>query len=75
MTKMKYVELGFATADAGFAQPPEGAVCSDCGWPIKKVSTAIKEGKKADGSLRYKHVMCPSLKQRAEMRRAALVQS
>lgn len=72
---MRYIELGFAIADARFVEPPEGVACSCCGWPISKLSTAVRSGRRGDGSLHYSHVMCPSLKQRAEMRRAAFTQS
>lgn len=42
--------------------------CVECGWPIK--STAIKAGRTEEGSMQYKHSLCPSTRQRAAMRAA-----
>lgn len=47
-----------------------GHNCTDCGWPIR--SSALKAGKSETGERLYRHILCPSLKQRAALRAEAL---
>lgn len=45
--------------------------CNRCGWPIAR--SALRDGWTPEGDYLYKHVACPTTRERAEMRRAALV--
>lgn len=50
--------------------------CSGCGWPLKAVpGSPLYVGKNAEGERKYKHFLCPTSRQRAALRAAALVQS
>lgn len=48
--------------------------CVDCGWPLSAVTgSALYAGKDAEGERLFRHYLCPSLSQRRELRRRALV--
>lgn len=54
-----------------YARVVDTTPCSRCGWPIKH--SAVRDGWTPEGEYIYKHMSCPTTRERAAMRRAALV--
>lgn len=67
-----YGRPGHAWTDAEkmFAHPPHEPECCNCGWPIK--SSVLKAGRDDDGNRLFCHPLCPTSKERAELRRQAI---
>lgn len=70
---------GFAKLNRGEYRRPaiarrveDGASCCECGWPFKPTSSVMLSGRTETGDTKYKHAMCPSLRERRLMRAEAL---
>lgn len=46
--------------------------CNKCGWPTG--SRALRDGWDGEGNYLYRHNVCPTSRERAELRRASLIQ-
>jgi hypothetical protein len=49
--------------------------CCECGWPLSAVTGSPVFAGSERGDKRFKHFLCPSLRERRALRQAALVQS
>lgn len=49
----------------------DGACCTDCGWPVGSAAAALRSVT-ADGDKAFKHLRCPSLSERARLRKEFL---
>ena len=52
---------------------PDTANCCGCGWPLSAVPGSPTYEGTENGERKFKHMYCPTSRQRAELRRAALV--